>query len=77
MKTLIKNGTVITANTSRKADVLVEDEIICRIDEHIEDPNAAIVDASGLLVLPGGVDPHVHLDLPMFGTISADDHYTG
>ncbi len=33
--------------------------------------------ASGLLVLPGGVDPHVHLELPMFGTISADDHYTG
>jgi dihydropyrimidinase len=77
MKTLIKNGTVITAETTRRADVLVEGEIIRRIDEHIEDPEAAIIDASGLLVLPGGVDPHVHLDLPMMGTISADDHYTG
>ena len=77
MKTLIKNGTVITAETTRKADVMVEGEVIRRIDENIEDNEAVVVDASGLLVLPGGVDPHVHLDLPMMGTISADDHYTG
>lgn len=77
MKTLIKNGTVITAEMTRKADILVEGEIIRRIDANIEDPEAKIVDASGLLVLPGGVDPHVHLELPMFGTISTDDHYTG
>ena len=77
MKTLIKNGTVITAEITRKADILVEDEFIRRIDEYIEDDEATIVDASGLLVLPGGVDPHVHLELPMAGTISADDHYTG
>ena len=77
MKTLIKNGTVITAEMTRKADLLVEDEIIRRIDQNINDPEAEIVDASGLWVLPGGVDPHVHLELPMFGTISADDHYTG
>ena len=55
----------------------MEDEFIRRIDEYIEDDEATIVDASGLLVLPGGVDPHVHLELPMAGTISADDHYTG
>ena len=77
MKTLIKNGTVITADQTRKADILVEDEIIRRIEENIEDHDAVLVNASGLLVLPGGVDPHVHLDLPMFGTISTDDHYTG
>lgn len=77
MKTLIKNGTIITAQTTRKADLLVENEIIRRIDECIEDSDAVVVDATGLLVLPGGVDPHVHLDLPMFGTISSDDHYTG
>jgi len=77
MKTLIKNGTVITAEITRKADILVEDEIIRRIDEYIEDDEATIVDASSLLVLPGGVDPHVHLELPMAGTVSADDHYTG
>ena len=77
MKTLIKNGTIITAEITRKADILVEDEIIRRIDEYIEDDEATIVDASSLLVLPGGVDPHVHLELPMAGTVSADDHYTG
>jgi dihydropyrimidinase len=77
MKTLIKNGTVITAEKTRKADVLVEDEVIRQIDENIEDNDAELIDASGLLVIPGGVDPHVHLDLPMFGTISTDDHYTG
>jgi len=77
MKTLIKNGTLITAETTRKADILVEGETIRQIDDHIEDPEAALVDATGLFVLPGGVDPHVHLELPMMGTISADDHYTG
>jgi len=77
MKTLSKNGTVITAEITRKADILVEDEMIRRIDEYIEDDEATIVDASGLFVLPGGVDPHVHLELQMAGTISADDHYTG
>lgn len=77
MKTLIKNGTLITAETTRKADILVEGETIRLIDDHIEDPEAALVDATGLFVLPGGVDPHVHLELPMMGTISADDHYTG
>ena len=77
MKTLIKNGTVITAEITRKADVLFEGEIIRRVEENIQDPDAELIDASGLLVLPGGVDPHVHLELPMMGTISADDHYTG
>ena len=61
MKTLIKNGTLITAETTRKADILVEGETIRLIDDHIEDPEAALVDATGLFVLPGGVDPHVHL----------------
>ena len=77
MKTLIKNGIVITAEITRKADVLVEGEIIRSVEENIQDPDAELIDASGMLVLPGGVDPHVHLELPMMGTISADDHYTG
>jgi len=77
MKTLIKNGTLITAEQTFKADILISDETITRIADQIEDAEAEIVDASGLYVLPGGVDPHVHLELPMMGTISADDHYTG
>ena len=40
-------------------------------------PDAEVVDAAGKLVLPGGVDAHTHFDLPMFGTVSSDDHYTG
>ncbi len=40
-------------------------------------PDAQVVDAAGKLVLPGGVDAHTHFDLPMFGTVSSDDHYTG
>ncbi len=77
MKTLIKNGTLITASDTFTADILIEDEKIARIAPKLEvDPDHA-VDATGKLILPGGIDPHVHLDLPMFGTVSSDDHYTG
>lgn len=77
MKTLIKNGTLITASDTFKADILIEDEKISRIGLDLEADSAQIVDASGKLVMPGGIDPHVHLDLPMFDTVSSDDHYTG
>jgi dihydropyrimidinase len=77
MKTLIKNGTLITASEKYQADILVEDEKISRIGIGLEADSVQVVDASGKLILPGGVDPHVHLDLPMFDTVSSDDHYTG
>lgn len=77
MSILIKNGTLITACETFKADILIEGEKIALIGENLNHANADIVDASGKLVLPGGVDAHVHLDLPMFGTVSSDDHYTG
>lgn len=77
MKTLIKNGTLITASDTFKADILIEDEKISRIGLDLEADSAQIVDASGKLIMPGGIDPHVHLDLPMFDTVSSDDHYTG
>jgi dihydropyrimidinase len=77
MKTLIKNGTLITAEKTFKSDLLIEDEKIARIAPDLEVDSAQVIDASGKLILPGGVDPHVHLDLPMFGTVSSDDHYTG
>jgi len=77
MSTLIKNGTLVTEKDSYPADILVEGERIARIGEKLNDENAEVVDASGMLILPGGVDVHVHLDLPMFGTVSSDDHYTG
>lgn len=77
MKTLIKNGTLITAFDTFQSDILIEDETIARIGLNLTIDSDQLIDASGKLILPGGVDPHVHLDLPMFGTVSSDDHYTG
>ena len=74
---LIKSGTLVTASDTFKADILIEDEKITRLGLDLEAGSAKVVDAAGKLILPGGVDPHVHLDLPMFGTVSSDDHYTG
>ena len=77
MATLIKNGTLITASETFEADILVEGETIAQIGKDLHHPNANVIDATGKLIMPGGIDPHVHLDLPMFGTVSSDDHYTG
>ena len=77
MAKIIKNGTLITASETFKADILIEGEQISLIGQALNHPNAEVIDASGLFVLPGGIDPHVHLDLPMFNTVSSDDHYTG
>ena len=77
MATLIKNGTLVTATESFDADILIEGEKIAQIGKDLQLPNAEVIDATGKLIMPGGIDPHVHLDLPMFGTVSSDDHYTG
>jgi dihydropyrimidinase len=77
MKTLIKNGTLVTASDTFQSDILIEDESIARIGLNLQVDPDHLVDATGKLVLPGGVDPHVHLDLPMFDTVSSDDHYSG
>jgi dihydropyrimidinase len=77
MATLIKNGTLITASETFEADILVEGETIAQIGKDLHHPHANVIDATGKLIMPGGIDPHVHLDLPMFGTVSSDDHYTG
>ncbi len=74
---LIKSGTVVSPERSISADVLVEGEKILEIAPNIQDRDAEVMDASGKLVLPGGVDPHTHFDLEMFDTVSSDDHYTG
>jgi dihydropyrimidinase len=77
MATVIKSGTLITAEATFTADILIDGEKIKAIGADLERPGAEIVDASGKLVMPGGVDPHTHFDLPMFNTVSSDDHYTG
>ena len=77
MKTLVKNGTIVTAEGSFKGDLLMEGEIITEIGESVFLDSGWVFDAEGMFVLPGGVDPHVHLHLPMAGTVSSDDYYTG
>ena len=74
---LIRNGTLVTASETVRADVRIVGEKVAELGMDLEAGGAEVLDASGRLVFPGGVDPHVHLDLPMFGTVSSDDHYTG
>jgi len=75
--TLIKNGTLITATDTTQADLLIQEGKIARVGLGINGDGAQIIDAAGKYIMPGGIDPHVHLDLAMFGTVSSDDHYTG
>jgi dihydropyrimidinase len=77
MTLLIKNGMLVTASESFTSDLLIEGEKILQIGQDLSVPSAQVVDASGKFITPGGVDPHTHFDLPMFGTVSSDDHYTG
>jgi len=76
MSILIKNATIISHTDTVRADIIIEDEIIAEIGSNL--PNAKqVIDAAGKFIMPGGVDPHTHFDLPMFETVSSDDHYTG
>jgi dihydropyrimidinase len=77
MGILIKNGTVVSAKESRQLDVLVSGEMIARVGVGISEAGHEVVDATGLLVMPGGIDVHTHLDMPFGGTTSADDYTTG
>jgi dihydropyrimidinase len=77
MDLLIKNGTLITDTETRNADLLIQDGKIADIGLDLLYPAVRILDVKGMLVIPGGVDVHTHFDLPMFGTVSSDDHYTG
>jgi dihydropyrimidinase len=77
MSLLIKSGTIITASDTFQADILIEGEKITSIGKGLKPGGSEIINASDKLVMPGGVDPHTHFNLPMFGTVSSDDHYTG
>src|ERR671916_2772712 len=77
MKTLIKNGRIVTAVDDYKADVLIEDETISVIGARLDVEADVVIDASGKLVIPGGIDPHTHMELPFGGTQSSDDFFTG
>ena len=77
MSLLIKNGRIITATDAYVADILVEGETIRTIGKDLSFHADETIDATGLLVFPGGIDPHVHLDMPFMGTFSSDTHETG
>ena len=77
MKTLIRNGRIITAVDDYKADILIEDETISVIGAKLEMEADRVIDASGKLVIPGGIDPHTHMELPFGGTQASDDFRTG
>ncbi len=75
---LIRGGTVVNAESSVRADVLCEGGLIRAVGPDLQAPaGATVVDAGGALVLPGGIDPHTHMELPFMGTVTKDDFYTG
>ena len=74
MSTLIRGGTVVTAEGEARVDVLVVGETIAAVGPGLDAPaGARIIDAGGAYVIPGGIDPHTHMDMPFGGTTSADD----
>ena len=78
MAIIIKGGTVVTAESEFKADVIVVDEKIVEVGESLEVPlGARVIDASGCYVMPGGIDPHTHMELPFMGTVASEDFFTG
>src|SRR5499427_647608 len=80
MKTLIRNGHIVTAVDSYTADILVDGTTVVLIGKNLQKIAGALdktLDATGKLVIPGGIDPHTHMDLPFGGTFSSDDFETG
>src|SRR5262245_43599491 len=76
MRTLIKNGHIVTAVDSYTADILIDGETIAMIGKDLSTVVGSVdktIDAAGKLVIPGGIDPHTHMDLPFGGTSSSDD----
>src|SRR5687768_696121 len=77
MSVLIKNGRIITATDDFFADVFIENESVKSIGIDLKVKADTEIDARGMLVMPGGIDPHVHLDMPFMGTYSSDNYETG
>ena len=77
MKTLFRNAVIVNADGSRTGDVLVCNDKIKLIEDHIESPDAQVVDCTGLLLFPGAIDAHTHFDLDVANTTTADDFLTG
>jgi dihydropyrimidinase len=75
---LIRGGTVVNADRAFRADVLCTDGKIAEVGDNLAAPaGAQVVDAGGQYVMPGGIDPHTHMQLPFMGTVTMDDFYSG
>ena len=78
MALLVRGGTVVNAAGSVRADVLCDDGRIVAVGPALDAPaGTEVVDAGGMLVMPGGIDPHTHMELPFMGTVASDDFFTG
>src|SRR5882757_8875177 len=77
MRTLIKNGRVVTAVDDYVADIFIDGETVTTIGKSLDMEVDVVIDASGKLVIPGGIDPHTHMELPFGGTFASDDFFTG
>ena len=77
MSILIRNGQIVTAAESFVADIYTEGEQIIAIGKNLDYVVDKVIDATDKLVFPGGIDPHVHLDMPFMGTYSSDNYETG
>jgi dihydropyrimidinase len=78
MAVLVRGGTVVNADCSQRADVLIEGGTIAAVGANLETPaGAEIVDAGGAYVMPGGIDPHTHMELPFMGTTASEDFFSG
>src|SRR6476620_9476376 len=77
MSILIKNGRIITADADYTADIYIQDEKIAAIGKDLSIQADKTIDATGKLIMPGGIDPHVHLEMPFMGTFSSDSYDTG
>ena len=75
MSKVIKGGTIVTADRQWQADVLIEGEHIAEIGENLKGDE--VIDASDAYVIPGGIDPHTHLEMPFMGTTAAETFTTG
>ncbi|VAH65114.1 unnamed protein product [Triticum turgidum subsp. durum] len=76
---LIKGGTMVNAHRAEEADVYIEDGVVVAVRPNIPvgDDNVKVIDATGKYVMPGGIDPHTHLEMEFMGTVTIDDFYSG
>ncbi|MBT4265044.1 MAG: dihydropyrimidinase [Deltaproteobacteria bacterium] len=78
MSVLIKNGTIVTAEQTYRSNILCDNGVIVELGENLAaDGNTRIIDAEGQYVMPGGIDPHTHMELPFMGTVASESFYTG